>query len=55
MLADLDLNSITDDRARQGVQQLLNLLEEVMADLRAAQAEIPHSIGFSGGQMGLRC
>ena len=40
MLADLDLNSITDDRARQGVQQLLNLLEDVMADLRAAQAEI---------------
>jgi hypothetical protein len=40
MLEDLDLNSITDDRARQLVQQLLNLLEDVMADLRAAQAEI---------------
>ena len=40
MLEDLDLNSITDDRARQFVQRLLNLLEDVMADLRAAQAEI---------------
>ena len=40
MLEDLDLNSIADDRARELVQQLLNLLEDVMADLRAAQAEI---------------
>jgi hypothetical protein len=40
MLEDLDLNSIADDRARELVQQLLNLLENVMADLRAAQAEI---------------
>ena len=40
MLEDLDLSSIADDRARALVQQLLNLLEDVMADLRAAQAEI---------------
>ena len=39
MLEDLDLSSIADERARQLVQQLLNVLEEVMADLRAAQAE----------------
>jgi hypothetical protein len=39
MLEDLDLNSIADDRARELVRRLLNLLEDVMADLRAAQAE----------------
>ncbi|HYM89446.1 MAG TPA: transposase [Nitrospiraceae bacterium] len=39
MLEDLDLSSITDERARELIQRLLNLLEEVMADLRAAQAE----------------
>ena len=39
MLEDLDLNSIADDRARELVRQLLNLLEDVMADLRVAQAE----------------
>src|SRR6266850_1846896 len=39
MLEDLDLSSIADERARQLVQQLLNVLEDVMADLRAAQAE----------------
>ena len=39
MLEDLDLPSISDDRARALVQQLLNLLEGVMADLEAAQAE----------------
>jgi hypothetical protein len=40
MLEDLDLHSIADDRARELVRQLLNLLEDVTADLRAAQAEI---------------
>jgi hypothetical protein len=40
MLEDLDLNSIADDRARDLVQQLFNRLEDVMADLQAAQAEI---------------
>ena len=39
MLEDLDLSSIADERARELVQRLLNLLEGVMADLRAAQAE----------------
>ena len=39
MLEDLDLSSIADERARELVQQLLNGLEEVMAALRAAQAE----------------
>jgi hypothetical protein len=40
MLEDLDLHSITDDRARALIRHLLNLLEDVTADLRAAQAEI---------------
>ena len=40
MLEDLDLHSIVDERARALVRQLLNLLEDVRADLRAAQAEI---------------
>ena len=39
MLADLDVSSITDERVRELVRQLLNLLEDVRADLRAAQAE----------------
>jgi len=39
MLEDLDLNSIADDRARELVRQLLNLLEDIMADLRVAHAE----------------
>ena len=40
MLDDLDLRGITDERARELVTRLLNLLEEVSADLRATQAEI---------------
>jgi hypothetical protein len=40
MLEDLDLHSIADDQARELVKRLLNLLEDVRADLRAAQAEI---------------
>jgi hypothetical protein len=40
MLEDLDLGSIADDRTRELVQQLLNLLEDAMADLQAARAEI---------------
>ena len=40
MLEDIDLNGIRDGRARELVQGLLNLLEDVMGDLRAAQAEI---------------
>src|SRR6266849_8936806 len=39
MLEDLDLSSIADERARKLVQQLLNMLEDVMADLRTAQGE----------------
>src|SRR6516164_9208343 len=39
MLEDLDLSSIADARAHELVQQLLNVLEDVMAALRAAQAE----------------
>ena len=39
MLEDLDLSSIADERAHELVQQLLNVLEDVMAALRAAQAE----------------
>src|SRR6201989_1811192 len=40
MLADLDLHSIADEQAHELVRRLLNLLEDVRADLRAAQAEI---------------
>ena len=40
MLEDLDLHSIADDRARALVQQLLNRLEDVMAELQTAQADI---------------
>jgi hypothetical protein len=39
MLEDLDLSSIADERTRELVQRLLNVLEDVMADLRAAQVE----------------
>src|SRR5215831_10593302 len=39
MLGDLDLSSLADARAHELVQQLLNVLEDVMATLRAAQAE----------------
>jgi hypothetical protein len=40
MLEALDLPSIADEQARELVRGLLNLLEDVRADLRAAQAEI---------------
>jgi Transposase IS66 family len=40
MLEDLDLHSIADAQARALVSRRLNLLEDVRADLRAAQAEI---------------
>src|SRR5215475_12514097 len=39
MLEDLDLHSIADEQARALVRRLLNVLEDVMADLRAVQAE----------------
>jgi len=39
MLADLDLSTITDENARRLIQELLNLVEQLAADLRAAQAE----------------
>jgi hypothetical protein len=40
MLEDVELASIADARVRALVRGLLNLLEDVRADLRAAQAEI---------------
>ena len=40
MLNDLDLSSITDDRMRELVVRLLNIIETLTADLRNAQAEI---------------
>src|SRR5882672_3905081 len=39
MLEDFDLHSIADERARELVRRLLNVLEDVRADLRVAQAE----------------
>jgi len=40
MLEDLALHSIADEQARELVRRLLNVLEDVRAALRAAQAEI---------------
>jgi prefoldin subunit 5 len=40
MLEDLDLAGIQDARAQALIVRLLNLLEAVAADLRAAQEEI---------------
>jgi hypothetical protein len=40
MLDDLDLSPITDDRSRALIVRLLNLVEDLSADLRAAQAEM---------------
>ena len=40
MLDALDLSHISDERTRDLVLRLLNLIETVTADLRAAQAEI---------------
>lgn len=39
MLDDLDLNAIPDENARQLIRRLLNLIEQLSADLRDAQAE----------------
>jgi len=39
MREDLDLHSIVDAQARELVRRLLHVLEDVMADLRVAQAE----------------
>ena len=40
MLDDLDLAGIQDERARALIVRLLNLIEDLSADLRAAQDEI---------------
>lgn len=40
LLDDLDLNAISDENARQLIRRLLNLIEQLSADLREAQAEI---------------
>jgi len=40
MLDDLDLSAIQDERARALLVRLLNLIEDLSADLRAAQEEI---------------
>ena len=40
MLDDLDLNAIQDENARQLIRRLLNLIEQLSADLREAQLEI---------------
>ena len=39
MLDDLDLNAIQDKNARELIRRLLNLIEQLSADLREAQAE----------------
>lgn len=40
MLEELDLNSIEDEKARQCIIQLMNIVEELNAALRAAQNEV---------------
>jgi hypothetical protein len=40
MLDSLDLNAIHDEAARELIRRLLNLIEQLTADLREAQAEI---------------
>src|SRR5437763_2366802 len=40
MLDDLDLSAIQDEQARALIVRLLNLIEDLTADLRGAQAEI---------------
>ena len=40
MFDNLDLNAIQDENARQLIRRLLNLIEQLSADLREAQAEI---------------
>ena len=42
ILQNVDWASIADERVREGVRLLLNLLERVYADLRKAQAEIEY-------------
>ncbi len=39
MLDDLDLTAIQDENARQLIMRLLNLIEQLSADLRDAGAE----------------
>src|SRR3970040_1461397 len=39
MLDNLDLNAIQDGNARQLIRRLLNLIEQLSADLREAQVE----------------
>lgn len=39
MLDNLDLNAIQDENARELIRRLLNLIEQLSADLREAQAE----------------
>ena len=43
ILPNIDLTSIQDERARECLRQLLNLVETLMADLRDAWAEIQRS------------
>lgn len=40
MFDDLDLNAIPDENARQLIRRLLNLIEQLSADLRDAHAEV---------------
>src|SRR5260370_10384562 len=39
MLEDLDLSGLSDERSRELVGQLLNLIEALSGDLRTAQAD----------------
>jgi hypothetical protein len=55
MLDDLDLSGITDERARELIVQLLNLIEALTADLRTAQAEnqrLRDEINYLKGEQG---
>ena len=39
MFDDIDLNGIQDENARQLIHRLLNLIEQLSADMRNYQAE----------------
>jgi cell division protein FtsB len=39
MFEDLDLNAIHEENARELIKRLLNLIEQLSADLRDARAE----------------
>jgi len=46
MLEDLDLNAIHEENARELIKRLLNLIEQLSADLRDARARKSNVCGM---------